>query len=89
MKTVHLQISGKVQRVFFRATAKDVARLHKISGWIKNTNEDKVEAVITGEKEDVEKFIAWCKRGPEKAHVENVTVTNIELQTFNGFEVIR
>lgn len=88
MKTVHLKISGKVQGVFFRATAKEVARLHKISGWIKNTYDDKVEALITGEKEDVEKFIAWCKRGPEKANVENVTIINTELQIFNRFEVI-
>lgn len=88
MRTVHLKISGKVQGVFFRATAKEVARLHKISGWIKNTYDDKVEALITGEKEDVEKFIAWCKRGPEKANVENVTIINTELQIFNRFEVI-
>ena len=89
MKTVHLKISGKVQGVFFRASAKEIASLHKISGWIKNTYDDKVEALITGEKEDVEKFVAWCKRGPKKAHVENVIITNIELQMFEGFEVIR
>lgn len=89
MKTVHLKISGKVQGVFFRATAKEIAKLHKISGWIKNTYDDKVEAVITGEREDVEKFIAWCKHGPEKAHVDNVAVTNTELQIFTRFEVIR
>ena len=89
MKTVHLKISGKVQGVFFRATAKEIASLHKISGWIKNTYEDNVEALITGEKEDVEKFIVWCKHGPEKANVKNVTITNIELQMFEGFEVIR
>lgn len=88
MKTVHLKISGKVQGVFFRATAKQIASLHKISGWIKNTYDDKVEALITGENEDVEKFIAWCKRGPAKANVENVTVINSELHIFNGFEVI-
>ena len=89
MKTVHVKISGKVQGVFFRATAKEIASLHKISGWIKNTYDDNVEALITGEKEDVEKFIAWCKHGPEKANVENVTVSNMDLQIFDGFEIIR
>ena len=89
MKTVHVKISGKVQGVFFRATAKEIASLHKISGWIKNTYNDNVEALITGEKEDVEKFIAWCKHGPEKANVENVTVSNMDLQIFDGFEIIR
>ena len=89
MNTVHLEISGEVQGVFFRATAKEIAKHHKISGWIKNTFDDKVEALITGEKEDIEKFISWCKQGPEKANVENVIITNAELQFFSGFEVIR
>ena len=89
MRTVHIEISGEVQGVFFRATAKEIAKRYKISGWIKNTFDDKVEALITGEKEDIEKFISWCKHGPEKANVENVIITNTEFQFFNGFEVIR
>ena len=39
MPTVHLLISGKVQGVFFRATAKDVADEIGITGWVKNTDE--------------------------------------------------
>jgi acylphosphatase len=89
MRTVHLKISGKVQGVFFRAAAKEVAKINKISGWIKNTYDDKVEALITGKNEDVEKFISWCKHGPEKATVENVIITNTDLQIFSRFEVIR
>lgn len=89
MKTVHLKITGKVQGVFFRATAGEIAKRYKINGWIKNTEDDAVEAVITGEDNDVESFIAWCKKGPEKAKVNNVRVEHRELQAFNSFEVIR
>lgn len=89
MKTVHLKISGKVQGVFFRASAMEMAKLHKISGWIKNTYDDKVEALITGTNDEVEKFIEWCKHGPEKANVEKVIITNKELQICTRFEVIR
>ena len=89
MKTVHLEISGEVQGVFFRATAKEIAKRNKILGWIKNTFDDKVEALITGENKDIEKFISWCKQGPEIANVENVIVTDAEYQFFNKFEVIR
>jgi acylphosphatase len=89
MKTVHIKISGKVQGVFFRATAKEIARLHGISGWIKNTYDNKVEALITGKSEDIDKFISWCRQGPEKAYVENVAVTDTHLQNFRGFEIIR
>ncbi|HEY5406895.1 MAG TPA: acylphosphatase [Ginsengibacter sp.] len=89
MKTVHLEISGKVQGVFFRASAKEIAKLHKISGWIKNTHDKKLEALITGADEDIQRFIEWCKQGPDKAMVEHIIITNIALQTFSRFEVIR
>jgi acylphosphatase len=89
MKTVHLEITGKVQGVFFRATAKDVAKIHNISGWIKNTDDNKVEAIVTGNSEDVDAFIAWSKKGPEKAKVINVQVSTTQLQHFDSFKVIR
>ena len=90
MKTVHLEITGKVQGVFFRAKAKEVAKIHKISGWIRNTDDDKVVALITGEDGDVEEFILWCKHGPEKAKVKNVIITyKKEVKIFDAFEVVR
>ena len=89
MKTVHLEISGKVQGVFFRASAEEIAKLHKISGWIRNTHDKKVEVLITGADEDIQKFIEWCKNGPDKAVVEDVIITDKPLQTFSRFKVIR
>jgi len=89
MKTVHLEISGKVQGVFFRASAQEIAKLHKISGWIRNTHDKKVEALITGTDEDIQKFIEWCKQGHDKAMVEDVSITYKAVQRFNRFEVIR
>ena len=89
MKTVHLEIIGKVQGVFFRAKAKEVAEIHRISGWIRNADDDKVEALITGEDGDVGEFIVWCKHGPEKAKVNNVVIVYKEVKIFDTFEVIR
>ncbi len=89
MKTVHLEISGRVQGVFFRASAKEIAESYNISGWIRNTPRRTVEASVTGEDEDVLRFIEWCKQGPQKARVEHVSITETRLQTFEGFDVIR
>ncbi|MEP6951703.1 MAG: acylphosphatase [Ginsengibacter sp.] len=89
MKTAHLQIAGKVQGVFFRARAKEIAEIYKISGWIRNTADGKVEACISGEDTAVEEFIFWCKDGPEKAKVENVLVNYTPVKKFARFEVIR
>ena len=89
MKTAHLEIAGKVQGVFFRAKAKEIAEIRNISGWIRNTDDGKVEACISGEDKAVEEFILWCKKGPERAKVENVLVNYTREEKFNKFEVIR
>lgn len=88
MKTVHLIISGKVQGVFFRARSKNAAEKFKIKGWIRNTNEGKVEAIVTGEPDNVNEFIKWCKKGPENARVKDVTVSEKPELEFERFEVI-
>jgi acylphosphatase len=89
MKTVHLEIAGKVQGVFFRAKAKEIAEIHKISGWIRNTDDGKVEAHISGEDTAVEEFILWCNDGPDKAQVENVVVSYTNEKKFDKFKIIR
>lgn len=89
MPTLHLTIKGKVQGVFFRATAKKIAEKLNIRGWIKNTDEGNVEAMISGDEKQIEEFIKWCGQGPEKAKVEDVIVTPEKEITFIDFEVIR
>ena len=89
MQTLHLIITGKVQGVFFRAKAKAEAEKYRIKGWIKNTNDQKVEALITGETDMLNLFIEWCKIGPEKARVEEVLVSEHTEKEFDGFEIIR
>ena len=89
MKTIRLIIKGKVQGVFYRATAKDVADLLRIKGWVKNLPNDDVEIMATATDELLQKFIAWCKQGPPKAKVDEVVVEEVSLQEFNGFKIIR
>jgi acylphosphatase len=89
MPTVHLMIKGRVQGVFFRATAKDVADQIGVKGWVKNTEEGHVEIMGSGTDEQLQKFVDWCKVGPRKAIVTNVEVTSIPGQSFNEFKVLR
>ena len=89
MKTVRLTIKGKVQGVFYRATAKDVADLTGVKGWVKDLPDKNVEITATATEETIQKFINWCKQGPPKAWVDEVIVEELELQEFNGFKIIR
>lgn len=89
MPTIHLLIKGKVQGVFYRATAKKIAGKLDLTGWIRNTGEGDVEAMVTGNQDQLDQFISWCKKGPEKAQVTDVTVTPEDESAFKDFEVIR
>lgn len=89
MPTVHLIVSGRVQGVFFRATAKDVADEIGITGWVKNAEDGNVEAMASGTNEQLQKFIDWCKKGPPKAIVTDVNIASVNDEVFEKFSVIR
>ena len=70
----HIIISGRVQGVFFRYTMEQVASKLNVTGWAKNRFDGKVEAVLEGNKENVEKVIEWSQRGPPHAVVEDLEI---------------
>ena len=89
MKTVRLTIKGKVQGVFYRATAKDVADELGIKGWVKNLPDKNVEIRATASEELLQRFIDWCKEGSPKAKVDEVIVEDLSPEEFNAFKIIR
>ena len=89
MPTVHLVIKGKVQGVFYRATAKDAADEIGITGWVKNTEEGNVEIEASGSNEQLERFVKWCKLGPRRAIVTEVVIEEKEDEAFTGFKIVR
>ena len=89
MKTIRLIIKGKVQGVFYRATAKDVADLTGVKGWVRNLPDNNVEITATASEEALQKFISWCKQGPPRARVDDVIVEELSLEVFNDFRIIR
>ena len=89
MKTIQLIIKGKVQGVFFRATAKDIADDLGVKGWVRNLPDRNVEIRATATEEALQKYIDWCKQGPPKAKVENVSIEELVLEEFNNFKIKR
>jgi len=70
----HLFISGWVQGVFFRANTRDKALRYGVKGWVRNLPDGRVEVICEGEREDIQRLIEWCKKGPPGARVEGVEV---------------
>jgi acylphosphatase len=89
MPTVHLLIKGKVQGVYYRASAKDRAYELGIKGWIRNTKQGDVEAMASGQLEAITNFINWCKKGPKLASVTTVEISEKADQLFDDFSIIK
>ncbi|GAA4323990.1 acylphosphatase [Flaviaesturariibacter amylovorans] len=88
MRTVHIQVTGTVQGVFYRATAHEVAEQLGLAGWVRNRADGSVEALAQGTDEQVEAFITWCHQGPRRAVVTGVQVEEVPAkEAMRGFEV--
>jgi acylphosphatase len=71
---VHLVIRGRVQGVFYRASAQEKATELKLTGWVRNRPDKTVEIVAEGEREDIDALIEWCYVGPQDAYVTGADV---------------
>jgi acylphosphatase len=71
----HLFISGVVQGVGFRASTREEARRIGVTGWVRNLEDGRVEAVVQGPREKVDDLIRWSRRGPSSARVDRVETT--------------
>lgn len=71
---VYILVSGKVQGVFFRSSAKKRADELRLTGWVKNLDDGRVEAVFEGEQEKVDKMVEWCRKGPNYSEVKDIQV---------------
>jgi len=86
MIRVHLFISGRVQCVLFRDSMRIKALRFGVKGFVKNLSDGRVEAVIEGDKEKVDRLIRWSRRGPLFAKVKNIDISEERyLKEFNKF----
>ncbi len=72
LKRIHLVIRGRVQGVYFRASAAREAKRLGLTGWVKNRPDNAVELVAEGEEDQVKDFLAWAQHGPSTARVDKI-----------------
>lgn len=70
----HVTINGRVQGVNFRASTQQQATTTGVSGWVRNLDDGRVEAVFEGPRAAVSRMVSWCYAGPRYARVEKVDV---------------
>ncbi len=84
----YLQITGRVQGVWYRASAEAKARELGLAGWVRNMPDGSVQAMAEGERANVVALIAWAHDGPVGARVEAVDLRWEEpVGTLSGFRI--
>jgi acylphosphatase len=87
MEHVNITVKGKVQGVFFRKSTQEKAYELQISGYVQNERDGSVYIEAEGEKERIDEFIEWCKKGPKNAEVTEIKTRKGNFQNYEDFEI--
>ena len=88
-KAYDVRLTGKVQGVYFRVSAKAEANRLGVRGWVKNLSDGSIQLFLQhAEQAPIDQMLAWCKIGPRGAEVawRDVRETTPD-GSLNGFEV--
>ena len=72
MAAARFFVEGRVQGVFFRASARQQANALGLRGYARNLPDGRVEVLAVGDVQAVERLSEWLKHGPPHARVERV-----------------
>ena len=85
VKTVRVEVSGRVQGVGFRDWVRNLAVDRALTGWVRNRRDGSVEALISGPRAAVQTVIRRAQDGPPAARVEAVRSSPAEAPEAPGF----
>lgn len=89
MKCMAIQVYGKVQGVWYRASTRNKALELGLLGTVQNQADGSVYIEARGNEKQLQDFIQWCQEGPPHAKVDHLEMNDIEMKAFSSFEVIR
>ena len=87
MKANRISVSGRVQGVYFRVSAKQKALDLGVRGFVQNDSDGTVSVEVEGEPNAVEQMVSWCKKGPGLARVKAIEVTELPARNFVSFDI--
>jgi acylphosphatase len=85
MSARYAVVHGRVQGVFYRASAEQEATRLGVAGWVRNLPDGTVELVVEGDDAAVGRMLDWAGRGPSRAEVTGVDVEGRPEEGLSGF----
>ena len=86
---VSIQVSGRVQGVWYRASALERARDLNLVGFVCNKSDGTVYIEAQGPSIPLVQFMDCCKQGPPAARVDRIEVNDLPVNPFETFFVIK
>lgn len=85
-KHYKIHVTGKVQDVGFRSSARREAERLGLHGFARNEADGTVYIEVEGADEPLQEFLKWCQDGSDEAVVETVDVSDHPPVGHSGFE---
>ena len=85
MAAARFIVSGRVQGVMFRASAREQALALGLVGHALNLDDGRVEVLASGPPNAVDTLEQWLQNGPQAAEVTKVFRENLPEQDLFGF----
>jgi acylphosphatase len=87
MKADNVVVTGLVQGVGFRWSARRAAERIGVRGWVRNRADGSVELHVEGDEERVAAMLAWLRRGPDGAVIRELEVVETATEDLERFEI--
>tara|TARA_R110002111_G_scaffold176804_1_gene242315 strand:+ start:681 stop:956 length:276 start_codon:yes stop_codon:yes gene_type:complete len=85
---IQLRVTGKVQGVSYRISAKREADKLGLTGWVRNQSDGSVDILIEGYQTELDTFIQWAQNGPQYADVHHVSIKSLTTSPeYNDFNI--
>ncbi|MET0072024.1 MAG: acylphosphatase [Candidatus Thiodiazotropha sp.] len=84
---VRCHVAGRVQGVFYRASARHEAQQLGIKGYARNLLDGRVEVVACGSVEAIDALQSWLRKGPQHASVTGVSCETIDYRDYQEFSI--
>ena len=87
-RRLHVYVEGLVQGVGYRHRIYMEASRLGLTGWVRNLEDGRVEALFEGDTPILESMLTWCAEGPVLARVSRVhREWSDSPREFDGFKI--
>ena len=69
---VRILIEGRLQAINFRYHTQQQAKKLGLVGFIRTLSDGRTEIEAQGDKDDIEKLLAWCQEEPQGSQIRSI-----------------